>query len=561
MLLALRVVAAVLLACAFARPYLARGSGALDRPATVVLIDTSASLSAPGQVERLRAIAADVISSTPPTQSVGVVTFAQSADVVAPLSDNRAGALATAPTLTVTAGATRYRGAFARAKELLGDRPGRIVIVTDLQQSGWDAADEAALPERVEVELRTVAPPPGNLAVAAVSVDAGDAVATVQSYFGGDIATRVSFALDGHTIGTVPVTAPAHGTVDVRFPLAGRRTGALSATVVDRVGYAADDVRYSVLDTNTGPSVLAVSASGREEEFFYLSRALSIGADKGAFRFRAVGSPAFSDLKRDDLAGVDVLAILGTRGLDQRGRDLIAAFLRRGGGLLVAAGPQVDPAALSNVLSGTVHSTIAPRASVALAFAPDDTRHPVFRVFDGVGTLGNVTFARSALLKAGDGADVIARYSDGSPALVEEQVGDGRVLVFASDLNHEWNDFPVQPAFVPFVHEALRYLSSVRVAHRDYLVGDLQQGAKPGVVTLGRGPQRVAVNVDPREFDPAPIAPDTFRAAIGRLHEAAAQRASRVASEQENDQGLWQVALALMMVGLVVEGALGRRLG
>jgi hypothetical protein len=57
------------------------------------------------------------------------------------------------------------------------------------------------------------------------------------------------------------------------------------------------------------------------------------------------------------------------------------------------------------------------------------------------------------------------------------------------------------------------------------------------------------------------FAPDTFRAAIGRLHEAAAQRASRLASEQENDQGLWQIALALMVVGLVAEGALGRRLG
>jgi len=105
-LLALRVAAIALLACAFARPYLARANGALDRTATLVLIDTSASLSAPGQVERLRALAADVISSTPPTQSVGVVTFAQSADVVAPLSDNRAGALATAPTLTISGGAT-----------------------------------------------------------------------------------------------------------------------------------------------------------------------------------------------------------------------------------------------------------------------------------------------------------------------------------------------------------------------------------------------------------------------------------------------------------------------
>src|ERR1044071_8915226 len=105
-LLALRVGAAVLLACAFARPYLAKATGALEPGATLVLIDTSASLSAPGQFDRARAVAADAIRRAPLGQSVGVVTFAQGADVVAPLSDDRAGALAAVAKLAVGAGAT-----------------------------------------------------------------------------------------------------------------------------------------------------------------------------------------------------------------------------------------------------------------------------------------------------------------------------------------------------------------------------------------------------------------------------------------------------------------------
>ena len=36
---------------------------------------------------------------------------------------------------------------------------------------------------------------------------------------------------------------------------------------------------------------------------------------------------------------------------------------------------------------------------------------------------------------------------------MEEASGEGRVLLFASDLNNAWNDFPLQPAFVPFLHE------------------------------------------------------------------------------------------------------------
>ena len=50
-LLALRVTALVLLACAFARPYLSESVAALGRGATMVLVDTSASLSAPGRFD------------------------------------------------------------------------------------------------------------------------------------------------------------------------------------------------------------------------------------------------------------------------------------------------------------------------------------------------------------------------------------------------------------------------------------------------------------------------------------------------------------------------------
>jgi hypothetical protein len=161
------------------------------------------------------------------------------------------------------------------------------------------------------------------------------------------------------------------------------------------------------------------------------------------------------------------------------------------------------------------------------------------------------------------------------------------VLIFASDLNDQWNDFPRQPAFVPFVHEALRYLSSSRPVRSEYLVGDLPgaSGSKAGVVELpaigngassapearrsapvpaaGRSPlpsRRVAVNVERREFDPARLTPADFAARVSRLHATAARKASVDAGEREDNQRLWQIATVLMIAGLVLEGVLGRRL-
>ena len=151
---------------------------------------------------------------------------------------------------------------------------------------------------------------------------------------------------------------------------------------------------------------------------------------------------------------------------------------------------------------------------------------------------------------------------------------------FASDLNDRWNDFPLQPAFVPFVHETLRYLASPRNARTEYLVGELPgvEAQSPGVISLapvGRtlsGPpgepdkarptgRMVAINVDPRESDPARMSADDFRAGVSRLNASATRLAQDAAREQEDSQQLWQYVLLLMVVGLAAEGMLGRRLG
>ena len=141
LLLALRVAALMLLAWAFARPFVSSFAATFTGAATIVLVDTSASMSGPGQFERARERASAVVRDTPSTDAVAVMSFALTANPIAPLSQDRGGALAAITQLQPGSGATRYRAALQRAAQELGGRSGRIVVVTDLQQSGWDAAD------------------------------------------------------------------------------------------------------------------------------------------------------------------------------------------------------------------------------------------------------------------------------------------------------------------------------------------------------------------------------------------------------------------------------------
>lgn len=140
-------------------------------------------------------------------------------------------------------------------------------------------------------------------------------------------------------------------------------------------------------------------------------------------------------------------------------------------------------------------------------------------------------------------------------------------MVIASDLNNRWNDFPLHPTFVAFLHEAVRYLSSARPQGSEYLIGDAPAGMAraPGIVSVADGgakdgrQRRVAVNVDPREVDAARVSSADFEAAVTRLKDVGASEARVRATEQEDRQHLWQYVLAVMLIALAFEGVVASR--
>ena len=88
LLLALRVATLVLLALAFARPFFATGAAVASSGVTVVALDTSYSMSAPGRFERAKQLARAAIDRAPAGDLIGVVTFSDRAEVgVKPTAD------------------------------------------------------------------------------------------------------------------------------------------------------------------------------------------------------------------------------------------------------------------------------------------------------------------------------------------------------------------------------------------------------------------------------------------------------------------------------------------
>ena len=283
----------------------------------------------------------------------------------------------------------------------------------------------------------------------------------------------------------------------------------------------------------------------------------------------SISAATLASTDADLLASHPAVVLLSTRGLERRGREALASYTRSGGGLLIAAGPDVDGDVIADVLGQGSTLRVAAAASAKPSprvLAPADARHPVFQRFAATtATFGLVTFQHAARISGAE-CQTLARFTTGEIALLECPAGDGRALVLASDLDNRWNDFPLHASFVPFLHEAMRYLGSARAHAVEYLVADAPAAARhrPGVVTIageqpGAAPRRIAVNVDPREADPSRLSADDFQSAVTRLKDAGLSDARVEARQQEDRQHLWQYALALMALLLVVEGVLAAR--
>ena len=568
LLLALRVTALILLALAFARPFLA--SGRADQPAgvTIVALDTSVSLSAPGQFERAKTLAKEAIAAAPSGDLVGVVTFSNEARIAREPSGDRALAAAAVDQAATNFGATRYRAALSRASAAIEGRRGTIIVVTDLQEGGWDSGDSSAVPASTEVKVADVGAPPPNLAVISVRA-AGDRVAAVvrnASPFARE--ARVRLTVDGRIAGEATAAMAPGQSSEVMLP--GARGTEASVAVDDPSGIQADNVRYLVLNNRIRPVVLLVTpGSDPSRDAFYVRHALAAeGADGAAYDVESPGSSAFTTWDAPRLARYAAIVAMSTRGLERHGRQLLTEYVNQGGGLLIALGPDVDADVAAELTGGAITLDAQPAGRdqpASRAFAPIDARHPVFQAFgDGRSSLGLVTFSRIALLRA-PRCETLARFTSGENALVECTGTEGRILVFASDLNNAWNDFPRRPTFVPFLHEALRYLAGGRPNAGEYLVGASPAGVedKPGIgVIRGTGglpDRRVSVNVDPLESTAARLTPAEFLGAVTRLQDTARAESRLEDRQQEERQHLWRWVLGVMLALMLIESVVAMK--
>lgn len=562
LLLAARVAALLLLATAFARPYVP-GIAASASGVRIVAIDRSFSMGAPGRFRRALDLARAAIDEAGVSERVAVIAFDERADLISrpgSAADARAALAALAPGYA----ATRYGPVLAAAVEVADNAGGRLIVISDLQRAGWEAEQRSTLPASLQLEIRDVGAPPPNVGVAGVRVEKERLVVAVHNAGPAAKGGKARVLRDGRGVAEASYSAGADATVEVPIAFRPPASGALAIAVDDAAGFSADNVRYVLLDPTPRSRVLIVTTAAGSSGF-YLARALGAAAEE-----EGAASPidpgimtgvSASAMAPQDLSEYDAVALLSTRGLDRRARDTLRGYVHGGGGLLVAAAPDVEAAVLSTLFDWQPALSVVDQPPKPVTLSATDLRHPIFRPFGALAAnLGQVRFDRAWRL-TGDGWDVAARFTDGAPALLERREGEGRVVLFASDLDRRWNEFPLNPAFVPFAVEAVRYVSRARDRDltREFAVADAPEGVprQPGVYQLP-DKRTVIVNVDARESSTARLTAAEFEGMVDRIAAGPAARQAYAAQQVEQRQSYWQYGLLLMIAALVAESFVGR---
>ena len=338
---------------------------------------------------------------------------------------------------------------------------------------------------------------------------------------------------------------------------------AVEVSLADDAGGAgdllqADNTRFFPARIVTGIRVLVVDGDPSgvygQSETFYLRNALSPqGVARSGVDVTVVDDNEFDSV---DLSGFEVVVVANLYRVTEDRAAALEAWVRDGGGLVFLLGDQTDEDVYNDLLykDGT---GLLPARLVAIEgdeeeetwalLDPQDANHPLFRFFEGdnrqlldgvkvfrwwrcevAGVADGSTEGEAA--GEGDAADesgeddvtarVVASLTDESsaPAVIEKALGDGRVMMWSTPLDNDWNNFPENgAAFLISTQELVRYMARNR--------------AGEGVIAVD---QPIKQAVDLRLYKP-----EVEVIAPGELEASSAE--ARPASGSGSDSPVWSL--------------------
>jgi len=221
---------------------------------------------------------------------------------------------------------------------------------------------------------------------------------------------------------------------------------------------AALPTKIPVLIVNGDPSPLP-----ELDECFYLRHAVAPRDPQTGLALSDF-EPEVTDLwglRTKEFKNYGAIVLANVRKLDAALARKLAQFLAEGGGVMLFFGERADVEWWDGFLRGLCRIGVKQKRSFGEPARMGRIlwEHPLFEIFSDLGdeAFSTLRVRRAVVLDAADG--VLARLDDGTPFVVEARASEGRILIVATTADRDWSNFPLRPAFLPFLHMGLSHIA------------------------------------------------------------------------------------------------------
>lgn len=277
----------------------------------------------------------------------------------------------------------------------------------------------------------------------------------------------ISLVLEGKIVKEEFIEIPPGQTLAQEFSYPLRRSQLLNGKVqVSEDGLKIDNYRHFSFHPNQNIKVLVVDGDpetiSHQSESFYLERALNPFSVSLSHIEPTISTLA--ELPLRNLADFSVVILANIRTLSPGYELELEKFVLNGGALLFGMGDQVNPKyfneQLGNLLPVKLDSHFQSKEGTLHLLLKNNT-HPVMKVFSPkeIKEMQEIKFFSMYTIQARKDRKftVGTWFSNQNPAVIESNVGKGLVVMFLSSLDRDWNDFPIQPTFLPWVQRWTQY--------------------------------------------------------------------------------------------------------
>jgi hypothetical protein len=478
LLLIIRSLAILLIVIAFTRPFFSGGSSAKTTTgagATVILIDNSLSMRRGQLFSDAQRKAETAIDDARTDDQIAVLSFDKRYAVINRFSADKNRARTSVKSLTAGWDGTDYEQALRGAESLLSEvqtsGPKRIILISDFQATGWNQAT-ATFKLAHDTQLTTLDvnsnDPSPNVAVTNVEARGvvfgqkySDNLAVHVANFSDTPRDRlvIDFQINDQTVEKREISLNSRDSKVLEFTGFNLNDGANRCTIDINAGdFEPDNRFYFTLERAVQQKALIIESSTRgRSDSLHLQSALTTNEDLPfSFALKTAGSVDPTSVNEYSLI------ILNDAGTPSPAlADSLSKFVMNGGQLIVSTGPRTEVNSFSNalqpVMPATLTESVQLKTGESAAISDVKFDHPIFEVFQKSGRLAAAHVIGYFRSQPANNSNVLARFEDGSAALLESRSGKGRVLLFTSSLGPSWNDLPLTPLYLPFIHQIVRY--------------------------------------------------------------------------------------------------------